>query len=195
MFDKYASKITASLVENNVINEVESEIYSFGFKNCFVILTNIVIVLAIGFVTGMPLESLLFLFAFAPLRSCAGGIHTSSNLRCVILSAVTIFALLITANLIEGFMTALIMISASVVFAAVIYVLSPVQDANKPLDAAEVKLYKKRTKIVLCIEFCVLLIFLYFELNSAALILNLTLVLVCLSVCAGALKNLHMLNH
>lgn len=189
MLDKYASKITNCLVENNIINEADSEVYSFGFKNGFVILANILIVLIIGVVLGMPLESLLLLLVFIPLRSCAGGIHTSSNLRCIMLSAVVVFLLLIVANMIQGFMSASIMLPAAVVCMTVIYILSPVQDANKPLDDAEVKLYKKRTKRVLCAEFCVLLAFLYFEFTLAALVLTLTLFLVFLSVCTGATKN------
>ena len=189
MLEKYAIKITANLVENKVINEADSEVYSFGLKNGFIILLNLVITLLIGFILRMPLESLLFLLVFIPLRSCAGGIHASNNVRCMILSVIAVVLLLITANLIVAIMSAPIIIAAASFCAFVIYGLSPVQDANKPLDDDEIKLYKKRTFKVLCVEFGLLLILLFFRLNLAATVLTLTLLFVCFSVCAGALKN------
>jgi len=189
MLEKYAIKITANLVENKVINEADSEVYSFGLKNGFIILLNLVITLLIGFILRMPLESLLFLLVFIPLRSCAGGIHASNNVRCMILSVIAVVLLLITANFIVAVMTASIIVAAATVCALVIYLLSPVQDANKPLDDEEIKLYRKRTLKVLCVEFGLLLILLFFGFNLAATVLTLTLLFVCFSLCAGALKN------
>ncbi|MCL2248944.1 MAG: accessory gene regulator B family protein [Oscillospiraceae bacterium] len=189
MFNKFALKITESLVENSVINEVDSEIYVFGFKNGFVILFNIAVTLTIGFILGMPLESLLFLFVFIPLRSCAGGIHASNNTRCLILSAIAVVLLLIAANMIMTVVNIPMIVITAVVCVAVLYMLSPVQDANKPLDDDEIKLYKKRTTKILCAEFGLLLILSLFGFRLASIVLTLTLLFVCFSVCAGALKN------
>lgn len=189
MFKKCASKITDRLLENRIINEAEYEIYCFGFKTGFVILSNVVIVLLIGFILGMPIESLLFLLAFISLRSCAGGIHTSNNTRCMVLSAIAVFLLLLTAYMIQGFVTVLTILLLAISSAIVIYVLSPVQDKNKPLDDTEVKLYRRRTRKVLCLELCLLMILLYVGFNMAATVLALTVFIICISVCLGALKN------
>jgi accessory gene regulator B len=189
MFDKFALKITETLVENGVINDADSEVYVFGFKNGFVILFNIAITLTIGFILGMALESLLFLFVFIPLRSCAGGIHASNNTRCLILSAIAIVLLLIIANIILVVVNVPMIVVTSAICVAVIYILAPVQDANKPLDDDEIKLYKKRTTKILCAEFGLLLILLPLGFRLATIVLTLTLLFVCLSVCAGALKN------
>ncbi|WP_313165874.1 accessory gene regulator B family protein, partial [Sedimentibacter sp.] len=59
-----------------------------------------------------------------------------------------------------------ICITISTASALIIYFLSPVEDTNKPLDAAEVKVYGKKAKIILGMELGVLVLLMTFGMKS-----------------------------
>jgi len=189
MFAKYAQKLTGNLIKNMVISESDAEVYRFGFEAGFAIIANVLVTLIVGFILGMPLESLLLLAVFIPLRSCAGGIHASNNIKCTVLSALAVFSSLIAAHIAVSYLNAVVVLIAGVACSAIILALAPVQDANRPLDKAETRLLKQRTLKVLCAEITILILLLSFGLKAAALVLVCTLCLVCLSICVGALKN------
>jgi len=189
MFSKSALKITDYLVQNRIISESDSEIYSFGFKAGFAMLANIAITLAIGVIMGMLLESLLMLAIFVPLRSCAGGVHASNNIKCLLLSVIAVFLVLIMAREASGFFNDTLIFIIGVVCSIIIFILAPVQDANKPLNKDDCKVLKRRSLKALCIELSLFLMLLYLGFKTATIVFILTLSLTCLSVCIGALKN------
>lgn len=59
-----------------------------------------------------------------------------------------------------------IVITISTISGLIIYILSPVEDMNKPLDAAEVKVYGKKARIILGLEYSVLILLAGFGMKS-----------------------------
>ena len=72
--------------------------------------------------------------------------------------------------------TNFICITISVISALIIFFLSPVEDTNKPLDAAEVKVYGKKARIILGLELGVLVLFMIFGIGRIVTSISLSLV-------------------
>jgi len=70
----------------------------------------------------------------------------------------------------------------------IIFILSPVEDMNKPLDAVEVRIYGKRARIILCIELGVLALVINFGENSIAECILVSLPILSLMLVLGNKK-------
>lgn len=154
MFAKTAETITKKLQENNSISSEQYEICRFGFQQGLTILLNAVTVIVIGAVMKELWQAILFMALYAPLRSNAGGYHARTATRCYIYSILLMIAVLLAMKYL--FIPTFICIIALVISCAVILILAPVEDANKPLDDIEQVVYKKRTYVITALEvaFC-----------------------------------------
>ena len=181
--------MTNSLVDNGVIPESEFEAHFLGFEMGFAIAANIMTTLAVGFAFRMPLESLLFLVAFIPLRSYAGGYHASTHLRCYAFSVFAIIAVLGSLRFIVSVYNTGVFIGIGILFTMILFFLAPVQHPNRSLGENEVRTFRRCARIILCIEMLALAVFLALGWGVAASVLLCTLLLVCASACAGAVQN------
>lgn len=151
MFDLLSKKLTQELQKQKLLGEADRELYEYGFRQGFMVILNVATTVMIGILFQMVWESLLFLLAYIPLRSFAGGYHAKTPSRCYVLSVcmiVVVFAIirfLITDNL-------LVYIGCSLAGAAAIYILSPVETSTKPLDKIEKEMYQYKARIILLIE-------------------------------------------
>lgn len=163
MFDRLSQMITEKLITQKIIPDDQEELYSFGFNQGITMILNIITTLAIGFLLGEVLNSILFLAAYIPLRNYAGGYHAPTPLKCYLSSIGIMSAVLIMIKLIDGldpnFKTSLLGLGRNSTFvvafllgAFVCALYAPQEDKNKPLDELEKKVYKRRTLIVLGAE-------------------------------------------
>lgn len=188
MFIKGANRLTNSLVNNGVISESDFELYSFGFEMGFAIVANILTTLVIGLCFRMPLESLVFLAAFIPLRSYIGGFHAANHLRCYILSNIAVIAVLASAHFVTSIYNDAFIITTGLVCLVIIFFLAPVQDANRPLEDIEFYVFRRRARIILCAEALLAAILFLVDAKTTVSVLLCTFALACISVCAGAIK-------
>ena len=77
-----------------------------------------------------------------------------------------------------------------IVSSIVILFLAPVEDGNKPLDAKEIIVFKKRTKVVLCVLVGMVLIFQMAGLIEASHCIMLVLIMLSIMLVLGKIKNL-----
>lgn len=153
MFNSISEKITGLLIRQGTIADSQKELYRYGFNQGFTMVFNVITTLIIGCVFGMVIQSIVFLMAYIPLRSYAGGYHASTPWRCYFISLILMIVVLAIIKL----------MSFSVIGSGVILgigtiicvALAPVEDKNKPLDEAEQKVYKRRTYIILFAEICI----------------------------------------
>lgn len=150
VFARLSHKIGNNLVRSNVIKEEDAEIYIYGINQIFVSVLNVSSALIIGLILDMFVESIIFMVAYIPLRSFAGGYHAKTPLRCYFASLILIFAVLLFCKIVPFnlFLHGGILLVSSVVIA----LLCPVQDNNKPLDNSEHHRYKKISITILLIE-------------------------------------------
>ncbi len=140
-------------MRSSVVKAEEVEIYIYGINQILVSVLNISSALIIGLIFGTLLEVTVFMAAYIPLRSFAGGYHAKTPLRCYIYSLIMLVIVsmgLKYLSLAIGVYYVTLLISVLIVL-----VLSPVEDKNKPLDDLEYKVYKKRAIIIAAAELAI----------------------------------------
>lgn len=168
MFQTTAQKITDRLCSQDIIESADKELYEYGFNMLLTVSLNIISTIIIGLLFGMVFESIAFLVAYIPLRSYAGGYHARTPLRCYIISLLLIVLILLTLRLIRESVLALFVLST--IGTIICVTISPVEDVNKPLDEAEIKVYRKKAMIILAAEIIILIISIFALMKLAAVI-------------------------
>ncbi len=182
-----AEKITDSLIDNSVIAMEDRALYSYGLQQGMVMLLNIFITMLIGILMGMFWQSILFLAAYIPLRSYAGGYHAKTQLRCDLISILLIVAALMGTKFIYGneFTGMLILLGSG----TAVFFLAPVEDLNKQLNKREIESYKKKTRVLLCLILGLACFSRKMGLPQAGGILTMVPVILSLLLILGKIKN------
>lgn len=167
MFAQIAERITEELEVNQIIKSEDRELYVYGLNQGITIMLNMITTLCIGLLFGCVVELFVFMAAYIPLRSFAGGYHAKTPLRCYLSSIV----MLIIVSVAIQYVTLEIWMHYVIVAvsAITIGVLAPVEDRNKPLDEMEMKVYKQRSISILIIE---IVVFAFFSLLKCKSICN-----------------------
>jgi accessory gene regulator B len=63
------------MAQSEIISVEDNELYEYGLHQSFILLANIFTTILVGWIFNMMIESIIFLLAFVPLRSYAGGYH------------------------------------------------------------------------------------------------------------------------
>ncbi len=134
----------------------ENELYVFGINQCLNMLLNILTALFIGILFGEVPQILLFMLAYIPLRSYAGGWHSRTPFRCYIFSVTMLVVVSIGMKCL--YMSEWIYYVVLAVSTLVILILAPIADKNKPLDETERKVYKKRAMLIVTFELIIALL-------------------------------------
>ncbi len=150
-------KIGNRFVRDGIIAEEDKELYTFGMQQGVIILLNIISTIIIGLIFNMVWQSVVFLLAYMPLRSYAGGYHARTQFRCYWISL--FIAAVALLGMREIHWTSLSALISVIISACIIFMLAPVEDANKPLDASEKIIYKKKTRRIFLFEVFITLVF------------------------------------
>jgi accessory gene regulator B len=150
-------KISNRFIRDGIIAEEDKELYTFGMQQGMIILLNIISTIIIGFIFNMVWQSVVFLLAYMPIRSYAGGYHARTQFRCYLISLfISAVALLGMGEIHWTSLSALISV---IISASIILILTPVEDVNKPLDASEKIIYKRKTRRIFLFEVLITLVF------------------------------------
>jgi len=153
--------VVDALINNDVIDRDDRELYEYGLEQGILMLINLFTTIIIGICFGMVIESIVFMLAYIPLRTYAGGYHAKNQWRCYFFSIAMMIVALLGIKGIDLFsIVSVVLIFISYV---IIYTLSPVEDCNKLLNEKEKVIYKKKSRRILIIEFVVMLILMSFE--------------------------------
>jgi accessory gene regulator B len=145
MVEKYVE----NLVHQNIIESDKQQIYSYGIRQGILIIINIATVVLVGIVLDMLPESMVFLATYMLIRTYAGGYHAKSQLGCYIFSTVAMTVILLGIKHIT--FSCFIYLIAALISATIIYVLSPIENINKPLSQKEKTLYGKKSRTLVSI--------------------------------------------
>lgn len=187
MFARTAEILTKKLKENNTITAEQYEICRYGFQQGLTIILNAVTTIAIGVVFGELWQAVLFMAAYAPLRSYAGGYHAKTAERCYVYSILLMIAVLLAIKYVA--LPNFICIITLLVSCTVIAVLSPVEDSNKPLDSLEQVVYRKTTLMITAIEIIMFFISLTLGWKKMALRIVWVLAVMAVMLLGGKWKN------
>lgn len=192
MLERLSEKFAGKLIKAGIISEEDTDVYVYGFFQVSMMLLNIVTTLILGIVFQLLIPCILLNLAYIPIRINAGGHHANSPFICYINSTIIIAALLSIIKWVP--IHHLITIAILIVSSVVIFILSPVETENNPLDEIEKRIYKKRTIIILGIEILAFIISLILKKNLIAEIITLGLFTECLMLVIGYMKNHYLLT-
>lgn len=187
MFARIAERITEELEDNQIIKSEDRELYAYGLNQGITIILNMITTFCIGLLFGCVVELLVFMVAYIPLRSFAGGYHAKTPLKCYLSSIVMLIIVSVAIQYVALKIWVHYVIAA--VSVMIIAVLAPVEDRNKPLDEMEMKVYKRRTIVVLSVEIVLFGFSILFKWDSVRIIMSYELTLMSIILMIGSLKN------
>lgn len=165
----------------------DRELYEFGIRQGIFLVINIVTSLLIGLFTGMIWQCIVFMLAYNPLRSYAGGYHAGTPLKCYLLSIPIMLLVLFGIRLIpwNGYIVVIAIILAGIT----VLLLAPVEDANKPLDELETIVFRRRARIILAIVSFAAFALWFAGAEQFAPAIVMALVVITVMLILGAVKN------
>lgn len=145
MKNNVPAKITKSLIKAGAVPPEDSALYEYGIRMGFLLVINIATAVLIGLFLGMVWQCIIFLIAYNPVRTYAGGYHAGTPLACYLLSIPMVVAVLLGIKLIpwNGYICAIALFIALMI----IVLLAPVEDRNKPLNEREKTVYGRRAGV------------------------------------------------
>lgn len=180
-------RITNALIKAGAVPPEDSALYEYGIKMGLLMVINIVTAVLIGLFLGMIWQCIIFLAAYNPVRTYAGGSHANTPLKCYLFSIPAMFAILFGIKLIpwNGYAVVIVLILAG----AVIWLLAPVEDANKPLDQLERKVYGRKARIYMAVLAGLAVVLWLAELKQSSLSIVMALGVASVMLILGAVKN------
>jgi len=180
-------KIVDSLIANGAVPSEDRELYEFGIRQGSLMVINLVTALLIGMFMGMILQCIVFMLAYIPIRTYAGGYHASTQLRCYLLSIPFILVALIGIRLIPW--NVYICLGTLFFIGLVVYKLAPVEHVNRPFSKTEFKVFRKRTRIIAVALCCTAILLWAVGVNQIAVSIIMALLMVSVMLILGILKS------
>lgn len=149
MISKLAVKMTEICCQEEIKDKEDRELYNYGFFMLISQLFFFILTFAMGMLLDIAVESILFYIVFTLLRTYAGGIHAHSETACM---RYTSIAILTSVLFTKVFMTAKLdcIVAITTAFAAfIVFFLSPVESAEKPISQSEKAKYQTRVRVIL----------------------------------------------
>ena len=105
-------------------------------------------VLLISILLFHPVDGLIFLVAFIPLRTTAGGYHANSHLSCNLVFLGTFIVLEALGYWLQKYCTIPLYLATAVISLVTLLILSPSEAKNKPLTLEQRRRNRRRSLIL-----------------------------------------------
>jgi accessory gene regulator B len=145
-------------VRKNIIEESEKKLYTFKQRQRIIIYLDILTALVLGYIFGVVWESMVFLFAYAPLRIYAGGFHATTEIRSYLTFVVLVASVLLIIKFVLW--SPVFCLIGLAIGSALIFLLAPVEDKSNPPVHKEKVLFQKRTRDLLLVYILLSMFFL-----------------------------------
>ena len=163
-----AENLTRKMIDNNIIKEADKNIYQYGLINFFFFMINITTAILIGALFGKLSIIFIFLLFFMSLRSFTGGFHLGSKLLCYFGSNLIMLIPIFGQRFFYQFTSNISRTAALIIILSVIFYLSPVEGRNREYDDAELKQFRKVSRVILMIQVIMYAFFVYWGMPDFA---------------------------
>jgi accessory gene regulator B len=119
------------LANRKIIEQTSHDVYTYGFELIISAAVNILLMAILSVVFRRYYDWLLFLAAFVPLRTAAGGYHASSHGKCLAVGTITFAVLLAVCRLQLNWTRISLVVAAMSLILILIF--SPLEAPNKNL--------------------------------------------------------------
>ncbi len=195
MISKLSSYLIEKLLSNGTISNEDKNLYIYGLFMLISHLMFFIIACIFGLILKCVFESMIFYIAFQFIRKYAGGYHASTEIRCEILSTLSILACIVVIKLSKfyDFQTALLSIT---IFSAVcIFVLCPLDTPEKPLTDKEFKYFRKVSWLILFLIVVAIIVSYVCKFQIVIVPCCLSLILESILLIAGKIKRVSQKNN
>lgn len=147
LYTKIAKRVTKKLISWDVIEKDKFDVYAYSFEVLISYSVYFLSFLIISIITDTFGESLCFIIGFCALRHFTGGFHTSSYLRCNLLST---FTHLIFIFLCQAIPTTWYMLSIGPLIIYIllsVFIFAPIDHENKPFSEREFARFRFESRI------------------------------------------------
>ena len=190
MISKIASKVVGKLIDDSVVAATEQELYVYGF---FILISQILyftLTMIFGVLLGIVLESVIFYVAFQFIRRYAGGFHASSEMKCTLITTISIFLCLLCTKICEINNIQMPILVLTIIAAVSIFVFCPLDTPEKPLTKEECKYFRKISWVILLLIMLTICIGWYFKLEFLIYPCCMGLILESILLVLGKIKRL-----
>lgn len=144
MISELARKLTSKLYPE--IGSEQADLYAYGFFVLFSKGLSFAEVLLSGIILHNVWNAIVFYFAFTPLREYSGGIHARKEITCIFCTALALFFSIAGIKLLEVTVGCAIQAGLLIVGTSVVFLFSPLDTPEKPLDKNERILFGQKSK-------------------------------------------------
>lgn len=156
MFQRIAKRICSYLSNKGILNEENKDIYIYALE-VIILNTSIFVSLFVISVMMKHITSMVcFILFFVPIRIYGGGYHAKKSITCFLLSITSyVLALSILNSHTYLYLNRFIQVSLVCVI-IMMYIFAPIVNENHPLDDKQYKRNKTIVRLLLIIDFIVL---------------------------------------
>ena len=189
MLSKLSQKLSSFFIPN--VSQEDRAIYNYSFETLLATLLNLLVLCALAAITKTLWESLLFVAGFVPLRGLAGGYHAKTHFRCLLTLLLSYAMFWIVATFVPVVAFPWINTIGTGVSVVLVWLLSPIDDPNKPLSEREKNYFRRRSRIAILVYAAVVITgTCLFAGRKEFLSLALGVLSVALSLAAAKLKSI-----
>ncbi len=193
MISKLAQKITNTFFPD--IETSKAELYTYSFFILFSKWLSFTEVLLCGIILHNVWNAILFYFVFTPLREYSGGIHARKEITCIFCTAIVLFLSVVGIKILEVTEGCAIQIALLIVGTAVIFLFSPLDTSEKPLDEVERILFGQKSKRLCIVADLFAALSYMLGLSSIANSISVGLTLESILLVAGKIQNKLSFKH
>lgn len=194
MVSNITNHVVQNLLQTNIIQQEDIDVYVFGIETFFSDVFNLITTAIIGIMIGQFWECFMFQVIFISLRSWTGGYHASSEWKCWILSNAMVIGILLLSRRLPIWFDPSAGLCLLLVAACIILALAPVDNENNPLNSDEIRTYKRRVRMIVLISILSSIILFWIS-NRFFWISVLAVLSVGLSLVIGTFANKWMWGH
>ena len=153
MYKKIAGRLFELQRQSGLLEEKDRSLYEYAYGLLLNRAIIYFIIAGLCIITGNWVEILAFLLPFTILRQYAGGIHLERAASCMVVSMIIVLG---CGQFLAKYPTITIsFVILWLIAVGIIFLLVPVDTGNKRLDDLEKKVYGRRARIILTLEFIV----------------------------------------
>lgn len=149
---EYSERLSNKMVDKGIVPKEDVDLYRYGIENGIIVAGNLLASVVFGIATGRLGMVLVFLLFYVTLRSYSGGIHSRSKLNCFILSMLILLVPVYTYQWFFEVVEEPWIIIMGIISFLSIWMLSPLESENKPLDEMEQRVYKKVSRVTVMVQ-------------------------------------------
>lgn len=141
-----AARMALHLEARKIIRENQLDIYGYGLEILISTVLNGILVLLMGALLGVFMETILMIFPFILLRSNAGGFHAKTHLGCILGFLAVYTACVTLAKALPPELYLLVSLVMLALSATALLLIGAVRHENRPVSDEEYALFYKKAR-------------------------------------------------